>query len=134
MDIGVFVKMNNKLELELVGFKVRMILFLVSTAGTTSSCTFEFTSLGTDQRFNMRTWFTSGTEVTVGFPCSSSSLEKQSVLSSRSFQSQLIQSHDFSSCLENTFTGLLGNVESGNLKNNHLVIRLEVKEKFKRVL
>merc|ERR1719245_1415556 len=97
-----------------MAFKVRMILFLISTAGTTSSCTFEFTSLGTNQRFNMRTWFTSSSKVTVSFPGSSSSLEKQSVLSSGSFQSQLIQSHNFTSGLQNTFTGLLGNVESGN--------------------
>merc|ERR1711976_563866 len=93
---------------------VSIILFLVSTAGTTSTCTFEFTSLRTNQRFNMRTWFTSSAKVTVSIPGGSSSLEKQSILASGSFQSQLIQSHNFTSGLKNTFTGLLGNVESGN--------------------
>ena len=95
---------------------MRRYLFFVSTAGTTTTGAFEFPSFGANQRFDVRAGFASCAKVTIGLASCPSALKQDGVFSLWSLQSQLVESHYFSACLQNALTGLFCDVQSSNLQ------------------
>merc|ERR1712133_208442 len=78
------------------------------TASSSSSCSFELSSLGSDIRFGgtMRnTW--SFSHVSTSFSCITTTLDQQSILTGWCFQCKLIKSENLSSSFQDSNTSTL---------------------------
>ena len=100
--------------------KVNLNLFcldLETTACTLTTSTFEFAALGTNIRLLVLVG--THTEVLDGFTAVLSTTDQDGVGTSRGTKSQLIQSQDFTTSLQDTGLGGLGNGKSsdGKLRN-----------------
>merc|ERR1719369_1438614 len=83
-----------------------MILNLEGTASSSSTSSLEFSSLGAHIRFGGavgNTWCFS--HVTASFSCSTATLYQQGVLTGRSFQCELVEGENLTSCFQHTDTG-----------------------------
>merc|ERR1712121_147890 len=92
------------------------LLSFVSSALPATPGTFKFASLAANNRCSMAVWNSSSqTHVSVGFTGLSCSLNENSVLTLGSLKSQLVKSHDFTTCLQDATSCSLCNTESTNL-------------------
>merc|ERR1711862_271048 len=82
-------------------------LLLVASGFPATASRFELAPLGPDERFDMASWLASRTEVPLGNTSLTRPLEQQGVFAGGSKQSQLVESNNFTSSLQNPFPGFL---------------------------
>merc|ERR1712130_549265 len=95
-------------------------LNLEASAGASSASTFELTSLGTDVRLSVGTRHTRGTEMLNGLTGVLLSTKKDSVLSSGSSASQLVESEGLTSSLDDSASSCVGESEGADLQSREL--------------
>merc|ERR1719350_2557753 len=104
----------------------RYSLLLVSSGLPSASGLLDLAALASGEGLGVRVRGASSSEVLNSLTSLPGALEKQSVLASRSSESQLIKSDNLASSLQNPLTGLLGDAESakshlGNLEDPQVV-------------
>merc|ERR1712113_152110 len=94
-----------------------MNLNFVSPAGSATTSSLEFASLGSYVGLGVTIWYTrSLSEVLVGLTCLAWTLDQNGVLSLGAPQSELVKSNDFTSGLQDAASSLIGDFQSAHLQ------------------